>query len=77
MSLFHCGDVTTDFNNAVQAVSVIHCEAVKPKEKLNKTLIKTTEDDGTDKKNRICGEGKLSVVPPLHKIASVFTSNLR
>ena len=43
-------------NNTVQAVSVFYSEAVKPADKrkaqetLNKGLIKTTEDDGNDRK---------------------------
>ncbi len=46
LSLFHSGDLRTDFNNTVQAVSVFYCEAVKPADKrktqetLNERLIK-------------------------------------
>ena len=54
--MFNSGDLRTDVDNTVQAVSVFYCEAVKPADKrkaretLNKRLIKTTEDDGTDRK---------------------------
>ncbi len=56
ISLFHSSELRTSLTNAVQAVSVFHCEAVKPADEgktqgtLNKRLIKTSEDDETDRK---------------------------